>query len=221
VFGRLVAELGSARENERQRIANNLHDQIGQDLMLAIMKLGLLQRTASNEQLRTIREIHRLISNVVDEIRSLICDLYPQAVRDLGLPAALEWLVERTRTNYGLHCLADMSSVPRSLPQDIAETIFFAAREILINVAKHARAKQAKLLFRTAEGRMLIQVADDGKGFEPSRLASMMNPRCGGFGLVSIRERLSRIGGTMRIDSTPGHGTKVTLMLPRIQAEHT
>jgi signal transduction histidine kinase len=214
VLGRLVAELAQAREKERQKIANDLHDQIAQNLVLAKMKLALLETTASRDEAPVFREIHCLLSSVIDQTRSLVCDLYPQVLRHLGLRAALEWLVEKIRLDYGLYCLGDIVSVPQGLPYDVTETIFFAARELLINVAKHARAKQAKLLFRADEQRMLIQIIDDGKGFEAARL-SMINPQCGGFGLLGTRERLSAIGATMHIDSTPGHGTKVTLAVPR------
>jgi signal transduction histidine kinase len=213
VFGNLVAELGYAREHERQKIANDLHDHIGQNLVLAIMKLGLLKTSVAKEHVPMIREIHQLISSVIDETRSLMCDLYPHALRDLGLQAAMEWLIQRTRASYGLSCVAEMVSVPQSLPQEAAETVFQAVRELLINVAKHARAKHARVIFRGEERRVLIQVIDNGKGFEPTRL-SPVNPRQGGFGLLSIRERLSRMGGSMQIQSTPGHGAKITLTLP-------
>lgn len=212
VLGRLAAELAQTREKERQKIANDLHDHIGQHLVLAVMKLSLLESTASKEEATILRDIHRLLSSVIDETRSLVCDLYPQVLRHLGLRAALEWLVEKTRVDYGLFCLADLGSVPQSLPYDVTETIFFAARELLINAAKHAGAEQARLIFRADEKRMLIQVIDDGKGLEMSRV---MNPQCVGFGLLSVRERLSAVGGTMHIDSTPAKGTKITLTLPR------
>ncbi len=214
-LGNLVAELGSARENEREKIARDLHDQIGQNLVLAIMKLSLLKNSASRAQKPIVSEIHQLLSGVIDETRSLMCDLYPHALRDLGLQAALEWLIQRTRASYGLPCIAEMVSVPRALPQETAETVFQAVRELLINVAKHARAKQARLVLRVEGRRMVIQVADDGRGFEPTRL-SPTNPRHGGFGLLSIRERLFRMGGSMDIDSAPREGTKITLTMPLV-----
>jgi signal transduction histidine kinase len=209
-----VAELGDARENEREKIANDLHDQIGQNLVLAMMKLGLLKSSVSKKQKPLVREIHRLLSGVIGETRSLMCDLYPYALRDLGIQAALKWLVERTRANYGLECVAQMTSVPDSLSRDVAETIFQAMRELVTNVAKHAHAKHVTVIVRGEERWMLIQVVDDGKGFELSRL-SPVNPRRGGFGLLSIRERLLRLGGSIDIESAPGAGTKITMRLPK------
>lgn len=212
-LGKLVAELGKARETERQKIANDLHDQIGQNLVLAIMKLGSLERSVAKNQVTMVHEIHQLINEVIGETRSLVFDLYPPVLRDLGLRAALEWLVERISATYGLHCVAEIISMPKSLPRDVAETLFQAVRELLINVAKHARAKQARVIFRGGGRSMLIQVVDDGQGFEPARI-SVLNLKRGGFGLLSMRERLALLGGNMDVDSAPGHGTNITITLP-------
>jgi signal transduction histidine kinase len=161
-----------------------------------------------------LREIRELISRTIDDTRSLVCELYPQVLRDLGLRAALEWLIQRTRDAYGLDCIAEITSVPQSLPAEVAETIFHTVRELLINAAKHAQAAHAKLIFRGYERQLFIQIADDGKGFDAPHL-SAANPRCGGFGLLSVRERLRGIGGSMVIDSAPGQGTKIILIVPK------
>jgi signal transduction histidine kinase len=212
-LGKLVAELAQTREKERQKIANHLHDEIGQNLILATIKLGRLEMTAPKLQAAMVREIHELITGVIHETRSLMCDLNPQPLRDLGLRAALDWLIERTRLNYDLRCAAELESIPDALPEEIAETIFYAVRELLINIAKHAKAGQARLIFRSNTHRLLIQVLDDGQGFETSRL-SPLNPASGGFGLLSIRERLSSVGGSMYIDSHPGRGANITVTVP-------
>jgi signal transduction histidine kinase len=212
-LGKLVAELGKARETERQKIANDLHDQIGQNLVLAIMKLGSLERSVAKRQLSRVHEIRQLISEVIGETRSLVFALHPPLLRDLGLQAALEWLVERTRVVYGLCCVAEIVSMPKSLPRDVAETLFQAVRELLINVAKHAGATQARVIFRGGDQSMMVQVMDDGQGFEPARI-SVLNLKRGGFGLLSMRERLALLGGNLDIDSAPGQGTKITITLP-------
>ena len=142
-LGRLVAELGKVRETERQRIAQHLHDRIGQNLILAVMKLSWLETSLSRKKRPMVREVHKLISDTIDETRSLVCDLYPQILRELGLRMALEWLLERVRANYGLSCVAELGSVPGSVPREISEIIFQTVRELLVNVAKHARAKRA------------------------------------------------------------------------------
>lgn len=218
-LGRLVAELGKVRETERQRIAQHLHDRIGQNLILAVMKLSWLETSLSRKKRPMVREVHKLISDTIDETRCLVCDLYPQVLREFGLRMALEWLLERIRANYGLSCVAELVSVPGSVPRKISEIIFQTVRELLVNVAKHARAKRARLLFRGEERQLVIQVIDDGQGFEPGSI-SLRNPKLGGFGLLSIRERLGRIGGCVHIDSAAGQGTKITITVPtKIEAE--
>jgi signal transduction histidine kinase len=212
-FDHVVAQLAYARETERQKIAGELHDQIGQDLVLATMKLGALKASVSSEQMPMVSEIQNLIKQAIAETRSLACELYPQALHDLGLRAAVEWLVQKTGMKYGLPCVCQITAAPRELPHEIEDTVFQAVRELLINVAKHARAKEAKVVLRRDGNRMLVEVMDDGHGFDPARV-SPLDPRRGGFGLLSIRGRLSRFGGRLLIDSAPGQGTKITLMVP-------
>lgn len=212
-LGKLIAELGMARETERRKIANDLHDHIGQNLVLAIMKLGSLEQSVAKKQVSRVHEIHQLINEVIGETRSLVFDLYPPLLRDLGLQAALEWLVQRTRAVYGLSCMAEIVSMPKSVAQDMAETLFQAVRELLINVAKHAGAKQARVILRGGGRSILVQVVDDGQGFEPAGV-SVFNLNRGGFGLLSMRERLALLGGNLDIESAPGQGTTITISLP-------
>jgi signal transduction histidine kinase len=103
--------------------------------------------------------------------------------------------------------------MPSQLPPQIEDTIFQAVRELLINVAKHACAKQVRVIIRAEEHRMIVEVVDDGNGFKPAP-PSPLDPRRGGFGLLCIRERLSRIGGSMHVDSAPGEGTRVLMTCP-------
>jgi signal transduction histidine kinase len=212
-FGHALAQLEYALERERQRIARELHDQIGQDLVLATMKLGALKASLPSKKIALVSEVQNLIREAIDEARSLACELYPQALHDLGLRAAVEWLVEKTAMKYGLTCVCDMASAPKELPREIEATIFQAVRELLINVAKHARAKEAKVVLRAEGHRTVVEIIDDGIGFDPTRVASL-DPRRSGFGLVSLRQRLSHVGGGLSIDSAQGKGTKITLTLP-------
>jgi signal transduction histidine kinase len=125
----------------------------------------------------------------------------------------LEWLVDRINATYGLDCVAEIISMPKSLARDVAETLFQAVRELLINVAKHAGAKQARVIVREMERSIVIRVVDDGQGFERRRI-SVLNPKLGGFGLLSMREHLALLGGNMHIDSAPGQGTQITITMP-------
>jgi signal transduction histidine kinase len=212
-FGHAVAQIEYARETERQKIAGELHDQIGQDLVLAAMKLGALKGSVSAKKMPLVAEIQNLIKQAIDETRSLACELYPQALHDLGLAGAVEWLVEKTGVKFGLACSCEVAWAPPELSQEIEATIFQAIRELLVNVAKHARATEARVSVRGQDRWLLVEIVDDGQGFDPGRVCAR-DPRRGGFGLISIRERLSNFGGRLSIDSAPGQGTRITLTVP-------
>jgi signal transduction histidine kinase len=106
----------------------------------------------------------------------------------------------------------NITSVPEGLKQDVQETLFQALRDFLVNVAKHAQAASPRFC-RCEEDRLLAQVVDDGRGFDPGRL-TLRDPKTGGFGLFNIRERLAILNGSLQIDSAPGKGTKVAITLP-------
>jgi len=206
----LVAELARARRDERQKIASDLHDHIGQNLILALMKLGLFQSSIEQKKVSLIEEVRQLIKEVLEETRGLVSDLSPPALRDLEFEAALDWLVQHVRARYGLNCEAVVISITRSLTKSLQEALLQSVRELLINVAKHAQAKQARVIVRSQDGKVIAQVADNGRGFDPYANAK---PK-GGFGLLSVRERLTNLGGDVTIDSRAGKGATVTLILP-------
>jgi signal transduction histidine kinase len=177
------------------------------------MKLGALKGSVSAKKMPLVMEIQNLIKQAIDETRSLACELYPQALHDLGLAAAVEWLVEKTGMRFGLACTCEVASAPPELSQAIEATIFQAIRELLINAAKHAQARKARVKVREHDRWLLVEIVDDGHGFDPVRVPAL-DPRRGGFGLISIRERLSSLGGRLSIDSAPGEGSRITLTVP-------
>jgi PAS domain S-box-containing protein len=205
----LAAEISLTQEKERRQIADALHDHIGQNLVLAKMKLGEInaaQHSAAIEQVRT------LLDHSIKDTRSLIRDLSPQVLYELGLEAAIDWLVEQMRVKYGLHCVADITPV-QAIGEEHRMILFQAVRELLVNVAKHARATEATIGVEAEGPCVKIQVADNGCGFDPSAL-TLPSSTERGFGLFSIRERLALVGGELQIESAPGKGTKATLTLP-------
>ena len=209
----LAAELSLTQEKERRQIADDLHDHIGQNLVLAKMKLGELKSLLPARHSASIDQIRTVVDQSIKDTRSLIYDLCPQVLYELGLEAAIDWLVEQTQAKYGLRCVADIRPLPRPIREDRRVILFQAVRELLVNVAKHARATQAKVTFHGDGGRVSIQVADDGRGFDPSFL-TLPNSTGKGFGLFSIRERLALLGGELKIDSVPGQGTRATVTMP-------
>ena len=209
----LFAEIGRVREEERQKIAGDLHDQIGQNLILAKMKLDALRSSLGSEYASLIGGISDLISCTIGDTRSLIHELHPEWLSQLGLREAVKWLVEQTQKKYGLRGVAEFTSLPKALKKDVQEVLFQAVRELLVNAAKHAAASEVRVLCACEKGWLRIHVIDNGVGFDPA-LRSSPNPKTGGFGLMIVRARLGLMGGSLHIDSCSGAGTRATIALP-------
>jgi signal transduction histidine kinase len=209
----LAAELGRVREQERQKIAGDLHDQIGQNLALAKMRLDALKSSLGNEHATLIAGISDLIKLTIKDTRSLIHELNPEWLSQLSLKEAVNWLADQTEAKYCLRCIVEFASLPKPLKKDAQEVIFQAVRELLVNVAKHAGASEVRILCECEKGWIRLRIVDDGEGFDPT-ISLSPNPTTGGFGLMIIRARLGLIGGNLYIDSHAGAGTSVTITLP-------
>lgn len=198
-----------AEERERQAIARDLHDDLGQLLHVARLKLDVLAKhcTAASPHLEELGEV---IGDASRLVRSLTSQLSPPVLRDLGLGPALRWLGDEMERNYGLTVEHAIAAVPGTLSHARAAILFRAARELLINVARHADADAARLEL-TVEGDVLrLSVEDAGIGIaDPQRALSG-----GGFGLAAVRERILFFGGSMDLQSPPTGGVRVTLRLP-------
>ena len=209
----LAAELGRVRERERQKIADDLHDQIGQNLALAKMKLDALKSSLGNKYSALIAGISDLINHTIKDTRSLIHDLHPEWLSELSLKDTLNWLARQTEAKYGLRCAVEFTSSPKLLEKGVQEVLFQAVRELVVNVAKHAEATKVKIVCGSEKGWIRIRVVDDGQGFDPTEIFSP-SVRTGGFGLMIIRARLGLMGGNLHIDSRTGAGTNVVITLP-------
>jgi PAS domain S-box-containing protein len=212
----LANELNTTEERERKRFAADLHDHIGQSLVLAKLELGRLGELTSplDENLRSIIErLDDTIDQAIHETRSLTQDLSPQVLYALGFDAALDWLAENMLERYDLVCHIEGGKQPCPLSGDAAVVAFQTVRELLINVVKHAGVKEAHVYVTQRENVVVIHVEDQGKGFVPEEL-DLPRSHGGGFGLFSIRERLSLMGGRLAINSSPGKGTSAQVVIP-------
>lgn len=209
----LAAELGRVREKERQKIADDLHDHVGQNLILAKMKLDSLKGVLGAEQIALVSGIADLIADTIKDTRSLIHELHPEWLCDTSLEQALSWFAGQTEARYGLRCTTAVAPVPKRLSKDVQEVLFHAVRELLVNVAKHARASVANIICGCEKDWMFVRVVDNGRGFEASTILSPSS-KTGGFGLTIIRARLGLLGGNLYIDSHAGEGTSVMITLP-------
>ncbi len=205
----LASQLTLVEERERRHLAIQLHENIGQILAFARIKLGTLYAEAATPDLAAdLNELLNQIDHSIQLTRSLTFDLSPPILYELGFGDAVQWLASRFQESCGTEIEVQQEPLPTPLTDDWRIFLFLAVRELLMNVAKHAQAPHAKVVITNAEDRLRIEVEDDGVGFDVAASLAV------GFGLFSIRERLNHIGGHLKIKSRPGHGTLVTLIIP-------
>jgi len=211
-LGRLSHELALAEVRERQTIARDLHDGLGQELNAASIKLDALRNTdVTGRSDAALDEIAKLLEGVVREMRSLTAQLNPPVLEQLGLMPAIEWLSEEMRRNYHLEVILDDDLEPKPLDSITASILFRAVRELLINITRHAQVKIAQVATRCADGRLTLEIIDRGIGFSLNNVQSRSSV---GLGLATIRERITYIGGTLQIDSERNRGTIATIQVP-------
>jgi len=212
---KLASELVMAEERERKRIAGVLHDEVAQTLAAARMQLDLLQGISSDEkEKQNLVEIKALLMQSLQETRALMTDIGNPLLFDMGLKAACEALVSRLMERHSIRISCDIRDAYKHLDPDVKTILYQVVRELLNNVVKHSKAQNAHVLIDAENGHFRVKVTDDGLGFDPQMLGAPTVE--GGFGLYSIRERLIAINGSLRIESTPGTGTVVTAILPKV-----
>jgi signal transduction histidine kinase len=203
-----------SEERERRKLAVYLHDNICQSLGVAKMKLDALRESDSScDLLAPVDEVTQIIKSTIQDVRSVMVDLSPPVLHELGFEAALEWLAEQFHEQNGIPCGYENDLHPKPLDEDVRILLFQSVRELLINIIKHAQARKAKITVLRKDDNIHVVVEDNGVGFKPSQYGSPMVV-ASGFGFFSIRERLSSIGGNMVIKSRKGKGSRVTLAAP-------
>ncbi|MBI4682893.1 MAG: PAS domain S-box protein [Nitrospirae bacterium] len=205
----LTSQLSLIEENEKRRIATELHDCIGQTLALSKIKLGLLNKSASSPEIKNnIKEILHLIEQTIKETRTLTFELSPPILYELGLSQAIKWLIDQFREKHGLNIELIDDGLDKPFNNNTRFFLFQAIRELLVNIVKHAKATKATIIMSRDNGIFRIVIKDNGTGF--SEPAVNYN----GYGLFNIRERMNHINGQFEIKSIPGQGTRVTLAAP-------
>ena len=210
----LSSELFLAEERERRRIATGLHDRIGQNLVYSKIKLASIQKTLPLSSRSTVLdEICELIEQMISETRSLTFELSPPVLYELGLEPAIEWLTEQNKSQHGFATKFHDDGQHKPLDVTVSVFLFHATRELLFNIVKHSRARSSKVAIHKEGDNIRVQIEDDGIGFEvPS--SNSEGSRVSGFGLFSIRERMSSIGGHLEIKTGLGQGTRIVLLAP-------
>jgi len=210
----LTSALITTEERERRLIATELHDHIGQTLAITRIKLQMLHALASYSGLaEALEEIQGFVVQAIKETRSLMTKLSPPVFYELGLNAALEWLMQYFEEQHNLKIAYRGKNNSISLDEDVQILMLQATRELLMNIVKHAGVKEAEVILRANGKQIKIDVIDHGAGFEVSKMGTPVDWR-GGFGIFSIHERLRNLGGQLQIRSKRGQGTHFTLTAP-------
>lgn len=212
----LTADLQTAEDRERQHLATSLHDEVGQPLCLAKLKLDQLGCGAAMvQQIGSVRE---LVAEALEQARNLCSELRPALHAHATLAQTLNWLAERMRLHQGLDVQVRGETDTLALGRDLEAFVLRAIRELLVNVAKHAEARQATVELATEGGDLVVRVCDDGKGFDPTHLEPGGSDGRG-MGLFGIQERVAALNGSMSIEAAHHRGAAITLRLP-LEAEN-
>ncbi len=204
-----------AQEDERKRIARELHDETAQALTTLLIRLKILERSRTASEMRgQIDELRELTAQTLEAVRKLAVELRPATLDDLGLLAALEAYVESYSSRMPLRVgftAEGFDDKDGRLPPQVELVLYRVVQESLTNVAKHANAEAVHVELRRRPDEVIAVVSDDGQGFN---VEEMMRSRERGLGLFGMQERLALVRGQLVIDSSPGHGTSLHARVP-------
>jgi signal transduction histidine kinase len=204
-----VRRVVEAQENERARLARELHDETGQALTSIILGLkNLDDRVEGDDGRAAVAELRELVVSTLHDVRRLAVELRPAALDDFGLEPAIERLLDTVREQSGLTIDLQSELGEARLPTDTETTLYRIVQEALTNVVKHAEAGRVTVLMTYSDAVVRLVVQDDGRGFDTDRI------RDGGVGLLGMRERVALVGGRLTVESTEGAGTMLTAEVP-------
>ena len=211
---RLSTKLITAQEEERRVVARELHDEVGQALTAIKVQLAVAQRTidAGGAPAPALDEARSITDGALHTVRDLSHLLHPALLDDLGLAAAVDWYLKRFGKHHGLRVDLVIDRMGERFRRETEATAYRVIQEALTNVAKHAHATTCRVYLQRLTSTILVTIEDNGVGFEPARLREQGVSR--GLGLMGIRERVSQLDGTTRVESAPGTGTRLTVELP-------
>ena len=207
---RLAAHLISVREEERAHIAREIHDELGQVLTGIKMEVGWLQKRLKEPQLLEKTEsMSKLIDSTVQTVRKIATGLRPEMLDDMGLVAAIGWQAKEFQKRTGIRCRVKLPPETTKLDIDVSTTAFRIFQEILTNVARHSRATRVDIDLGVTEEQVSLEVHDNGVGISESDLNGRKS-----LGLLGMHERALLFGGEVNISGAPGHGTRVSVVIP-------
>ena len=206
--------LQSVREEERTCIARELHDELGQSLTALKMDVSWIIHRLTEQQgpmLAKADQMLTLIDNTVDSVRRIASNLRPGQLDDLGLAAAVEWLLDEFKARSGIHYTLRLSHDELALDEQLSTTVFRLLQEALTNVARHAKASSIDVALNEDEHVVRLTITDNGVGFNPESQRGSKKS----FGLLGMRERVCALAGVFDLTSRPGEGTQLRIQLPK------
>ncbi|MGQ0809934.1 MAG: histidine kinase [Nitrospiraceae bacterium] len=213
----LAARLLSAQDDERRRISRELHDDVNQRLAMLTVDLETLERSPSGSPESTghgLRSIQDRLIELSDDVRRLAYQFHPSILDDLGLPIALQRLVDDFSARTGIKGTLTCPDRDCSWPQDVTSCLYRIAQESLTNVARHAHSSQVEVQLATVDHNAVLSVTDQGTGFDLNGDHHSQSS----LGLVSMAERARLVNGELTVNSRPGHGTVVRVRVPLMKS---
>jgi two-component system sensor histidine kinase UhpB len=214
----LATRVLQAQEEERKRIARELHDETAQALSTLLVTLDVLEphippdAAVLQDGFGRVRSLAR---RTLDETRALSHDLRPTILDDVGLISALQWFAAEYERTYGSRVVVQAEpETERRLPPEVELVLFRIAQEALTNCGKHAQATRVDVSLRFAGGTAQLVIEDNGKGFDPQQVPGPT--RQGRLGLYGMHERIGLLGGTLTVDAFPGRGTRISAEIPLV-----
>jgi len=204
----LSKRLVDAQEEERRALSRDLHDQIAQSLSALLMDVENLDESARNGSVvrEGLQRIKLLAETCVSEVRNMALLLRPSMLDDLGLVAALQWHAREISKRTGLLVDVVDDHFADTLPEEHKTCVYRVVQEALHNCANHAHARKVRVVLRENSDHLTLSIEDDGIGFDPRRSR--------GLGMLGMQERATRLGGSFKVESSPGHGTRIRVDLP-------
>ena len=206
-----AARLEQVREEERTRVAREIHDELGQALTIFKMDLAWLQGKTNGADVarKKIKSMIQHVDQTIEHVRKIVSELRPSILDDMGLTAALEWQVAQFQKRTGIRSNLESSSEDFNLPRDTAAALFRVVQEALTNVMRHAGARHVQVALKPGADVLRIAITDDGRGLTRERINDQKS-----FGIIGMTERVHRIGGEFNIFSGPGKGTRLEIAVP-------
>lgn len=215
-YRRLSSHIQTLREDDRTRIAREIHDELGQFLTGIKMAVRLVENELSDRDDRTLNhaidqlvEVGEMVDSTIASVQRISSGLRPSALDNLGLCAALQEEAALFSQRSGIPCAMDLGEIPEALPPDVSIAIFRIFQEALTNVARHAGAKRVEASLSVRDNDLKLAITDDGKGIDP---AALTDPQS--LGLIGMRERAENVGGQVIFCPSPDTGTDVVLTVP-------